>query len=251
MQNCWICNSEADSREHKIKRSDLIRIHGKDSAFREAQLNYLKHTGDLVVLQGPDSRHVKFDKVICSKCNNELTQPFDAAYDSFIEYIEANQHALLRQRYIDLQDVYGSGWEVSQLSLFRYFAKALGCRIADAGKEVPTDLREMLFTAPFQTFLWICMAVNEDEVSQPLAQQTTLRIGNIITNVPNLSFPKYTYSCWYKWLLISFWYGWGPFGPVGSRWCADSQYLYLGSYSERQARPIVSNGKNEFEWPAL
>ena len=27
-QSCWICGALADSREHKIKKSDLVRRHG-------------------------------------------------------------------------------------------------------------------------------------------------------------------------------------------------------------------------------
>ena len=250
MNTCWICNIYANSREHKIKRSDLVRIFGDGSDFREAELNYRKHDGSIVVLQGPNSKHLKFDKVLCEKCNNERTQSFDIAYDSFIEYVDSNHELILGTRQIDFQKVYRNNWEESQLDLFRYFAKALGCRIADIGREVPLDMRELLFISPFQTMLWVCFAIDEDELIKPDKNQT-LRIGNIITNEPNLSYAKFASSYRYKWLLISFWYGWGPFGPVGSKWCADSQFIYLGSYSESLAKPLLSNGKDEFQWPGL
>lgn len=241
MTKCWICDATADSREHKIKRSDLVRAFGKDKAFREADLIYLRHDGKAVTLRGPNSEHVKYKPVLCAKCNNERTQPFDLAYDVFVEYIETNQVCVLKNRQIDFSHVYGNNWEHSQLQLFRYFAKAFGCRLADAGRDVPRDVRDLLFVAPFQTALWVCLAVDEDELRKSDKHAPTLRIGNIITNEPNRSFAKYTASCWYKWLLVSFWYGWGPYGPVGSKWCADCKCLFLGSYSESLASSPLKN----------
>jgi len=245
---CWICNSPADSREHKIKKADIIRVYGKGSSFHKKDLHYCRHDGQIVSLRGPDSKDIKFDRVICRKCNNERTQPFDRAYDAFIEHIESNRDLILRHRQIDFQNVYGNNWENLQLNLFRYFAKMLGCRIADFGEKVPMDLKNLLFSVPFKTMLWVCMAVNEDELKMPLADQTMLWTGNLITNKPRITYPKYAASCSYKWLFISFWYGWGPFGSVGSQWCADSQYLYLGTYTKASDKIILSNGS---EWPGF
>jgi len=251
MNKCWICNEEADSREHKIKRSDLVRVFGQDAAFRSAGLRYFKHDGSIAVLQGPNSKHIRFERVLCSKCNSERTQPFDRAYDAFIQYVEGNRQSILKKRQIDFSCIDGDVWEESQLQLFRYFAKAFGCRIADAGRDVPIDIKKLLFTVPFQTALWVCLAVNEDELRKPEDSQTTLRIGNIITNEPNLTFAKYATAYWYKWLVVSFWYGWGPYGPVGGKWCADSQFIFLGSYSESIAKPTIRNGDKKVQWPGL
>jgi hypothetical protein len=247
MNKCWICNEDTDSGEHKIKRTDLVRVFGEDEPFRSAGLRYLKHDGSKAVLQGPNSKHVKFKRVLCSKCNNETTQPFDRAYDAFIQYVEGDRESILQKRQIDFSRIYGDTWEESQLQLFRYFAKAFGCRIADAGKEVPTDIKTLLFAAPFQTALWVCLAIDEDELLRPEGGQT-LRIGNIITNIPNLTFAKYATAYWYKWLMITFWYGWGPYGPAGGRWCADSQFIHLGSYSKSAAKPITI-GEKKVQWP--
>ena len=96
MGTCWICGSAATSSEHKIKKSDLIRVHGRGKEFAEASLNYLRGDDSVVILQGPDSKWVKWPDVLCAQCNNSRTQPFDRAYDKFIEYAVNSTRKLIQ-----------------------------------------------------------------------------------------------------------------------------------------------------------
>lgn len=249
MKKCWICGSPATSGEHKIKRTDLVRVHGNGQAFTQAELSYLKSNGSVVNLQGPNSKHLKYIGVLCELCNNEKSQPFDTTYDEFISYLESNQTEVLSKRQINLQKIYGKNWEEKQLNLFRYFVKTIGCRIADADQTVPIDLIEILQKKSFSTPLYICIAINEDELLKPDAEQKLLRIGNLITNEPARN--RFAFAYYYRWLVVSFWYGWGPFGPVGERWCADLQYVCLGSYSQDQAVPIIPEAHGLVQWPGF
>jgi len=166
MQHCWICGDPATTAEHKIKKSDLERVHGRGRAFAAANLNYRRSDDSVVVLQGPDSKWIKWPNVLCAPCNNHRSQPFDRAYEEFVAYADSNRTELLSRRQLDFSAVYGDAWDDKQRNLFKYFAKALGCKIADAGKPVPKDLAELLFQEQFQTALWVCVATNEDELQK-------------------------------------------------------------------------------------
>ena len=81
--NCWICNNEANSGEHKFKASDIKRFHGK--TFNEPMI--IKLDGKDFPLQGPNSSLAKYTQRICQVCNNNLTSSHDKAYDAFIKGI--------------------------------------------------------------------------------------------------------------------------------------------------------------------
>ena len=250
MTNCWICGSSADSAEHKIKRTDLVAIHGDREAFSCARLGYRKANGEVVALQGPSSAHVKYEKTLCTKCNSQLSQPWDRAYEQFVGYIDANENEILRRRQVCLRTVFEENAQRRQLDLFRYFSKAFGCRIADAKQEVPKDVLDVLKHENFQTALWVCFAVDENECKTSRSHK--LAIGRLITNAGNRPFPRYATSMFRRWLVVSMWYGWGPYGPVGSRWSADVEFLHLGSYAPNEYRiKIPREGGTEILWPGF
>lgn len=72
-------------------------------------------------------------------CNGAGSQPFDVAYDQFNEFIRANESAVLRDQRIHLPDVW-TDWSTSFGNYLPYLAKHIGCRIAEAGFEVPPTL---------------------------------------------------------------------------------------------------------------
>src|SRR5688572_11180953 len=83
---CWICRSSANqSREHKIKASDLRRLFGREELFI-GQSDIDRPQGKIA--QGVNSTHLKFENPICAKCNSSTTQESDRAYDRLIEEIE-------------------------------------------------------------------------------------------------------------------------------------------------------------------
>lgn len=132
---CWWCQGPADSREHKIKRTDLRWIQGDDP-----YVFWGSNDPRLVRINGPGAKPVKFSNVLCRKCNSERSQPFDRAYDCYRDYVHENVDDLRYRTYIDAAEIYGSSWGDGLKNLERYFVKHLGCRIRDAGYLVPADL---------------------------------------------------------------------------------------------------------------
>jgi hypothetical protein len=82
--------------------------------------------------------------MLCRPCNNARTKPFDQAYDRFSDWSFDSASTLHLKEEIDFVEIYGSAYIEKSLDLLRYFAKSLGCRIADAGLEPPGRLRWIL-----------------------------------------------------------------------------------------------------------
>jgi hypothetical protein len=142
---CWWCRAApADSREHKLKRSDLVRQFGA-GPYPEL---VSEREGQLRRVQGPNSTLAKFRRSMCAKCNNERSQPFDNAYDSFTAYLHDHERHVLASRSVDLRAIYGEDWKVGRDGLLRYMAKHIGCRLAENDIEVPMSIRGYLQGGP-------------------------------------------------------------------------------------------------------
>lgn len=238
---CWICGNDADSGEHRIKRSDLISLHGK-GAYKQENAMVMVKSGKEIPIQGPNSKYLKYKKSLCKECNVTGTQNFDNAYSKFIEHIINNEKEIIRKRFIDFEDVYGEEFESGQRNLYKYFVKSFGCRVVEAGRKVPGHLSELLTKKQFQTNLFITFAINEDKV---LLLEDDLRVvgngdlswyeeqdtqGNI----------RATYHEYYSIIHIFYWYNFNWDWGRGSRWVADTKYIYLGSFS-----PLPPEMRNE------
>ena len=135
---CWWCGSVADSQEHRHKASVLRRMWGDEGL-------YLGRSGeDLCSIRGPNSKVVKFSKTLCKKCNNERSQPFDRAYDTYFDFVQSNGDRLCRARSIDWREVYGGSWREGARLLGSYTVKNFGCWMADSGFAPPRTLAEFL-----------------------------------------------------------------------------------------------------------
>ena len=107
-------------------------------------MSVLGQNDKLSHFQGPNSAHVKFGKTICQKCNNEISKPWDQAYDHFIEYVEDNPDYFRNKHEFDWHDIF-QNTDLDQRNLARYYIKNFGCRMVDHGMEVPESLRHFLF----------------------------------------------------------------------------------------------------------
>jgi hypothetical protein len=227
---CWICGRLADTREHRIKKSDLVERFGKGPYLGANALAHVKG-GRLRYIQGPDSELVRYQKNLCAACNNSLTQPFDKAYEQFVLWVMQNEALVIKRRVIDFEVVFGTDWLVKQRDLFKFFAKCLGCRIAEAGYSVPVDVTNLLGQTSFSTALYVTFQVNEDQLllkaeDQGIGTQPLLRFEPITP----ADLPAYQCGNHYRWLTMMYWYNHYSLYPVGAKWIADAKFVYLGWY---------------------
>lgn len=151
-KKCWICGSSSElSREHKFKASDIRRQFGREAVVighESASLNEKKHA------QGANSKHLKYESTICSDCNSSVTQESDRAYDKFINLIEAkgSSEAAIQQTLSDPEFA-----EKSQLfiPLFRYFAKRVGCHLAELNAPIPVHLSRFVAKKNNKNCIWL------------------------------------------------------------------------------------------------
>ncbi len=172
---CWICGKPADSREHKHKKTDLKR-NFDNSKKSPDKVAYFSNPDVHIEIQSINSDRVKFDKIICKKCNGDFTQPFDKSYGIFIEYILQNYNKLLDDKRIDFEDIYGSSWKESKRNLFAYYLKHIGCRLADnnifVSKNIidyinnkTNELTDLLIRFEVDCFLWnILKKLKNDDI---------------------------------------------------------------------------------------
>jgi hypothetical protein len=139
---CWWCGNLADSTEHKFKRSDLKGVAGPTGEARNVYKSrgfYQKTLNSLDT--GPQ---VRWDKNLCRRCNSQTSQPFDRAYDTFMEYLLENFQTLHRRHGIYWTDVYGEEWQQGVRHLSCYLVKQFGCMMATARLPVPQDAVDFL-----------------------------------------------------------------------------------------------------------
>ena len=234
LRQCWICGAPAQSREHRLKRSDLVRAYGK-GPYTGPSVPLHVRNGKLTRIQGPGSDTVKYSHSLCQTCNSASTQPFDRAYDTFVSWVQAHESNVLLSRMINFQDVYGANFETGQRNLFKYFVKSFGCRLFDAGLAVPRDLVDLLPLEGFRTALKLSMCVNEDVLLFPKETRWRYIGKGELTGYASRSTPDsiqgYSWDENTSWLTICFWYAHPPVETFGAPWIADSQHVYLGSVS--------------------
>lgn len=133
---CWWCGGLADSREHKWKRTDLVRMFGPGSYSGGVAWGRGTERRDP---QGAGASDLKFGANLCRRCNNERSQPFDRAYDVWATWVASHLETLPEMAAVDLTAVYGLDAHEPTANLTRYFVKHIACRLADEGVEVPPD----------------------------------------------------------------------------------------------------------------
>jgi hypothetical protein len=143
---CWWCGNPADSAEHKFKASDLRRIAGPTEEAGNVYNSSGHHQRGLNSLRkGPQ---IRWGQNLCKRCNNQTSQPFDRAYDKFVEFMLAHFDAVHRHRGIDWTDIYGQGWQQGVRHLSCYLVKQFGCMMATAKLPVPQDAIDFLDGTP-------------------------------------------------------------------------------------------------------
>jgi hypothetical protein len=152
---CWWCGAPADSREHKLKRSDLVREYGKPPYTGLRTLTRFGGDGRRD-FRGPGSGLMKFSASLCARCNNQRSQPFDRAWDAFTAYLVENEEMILNELRVDLEAVYGLEWRAQSANLARYVVKHLVCRIIhelEAPVRLDKELLAFLAGGPYPSCL--------------------------------------------------------------------------------------------------
>ncbi|MET7323020.1 hypothetical protein [Streptomyces sp. NPDC005549] len=140
---CWWCGNKADSREHRYKRSDVVRNFQTD-AWKAGVIRVRGGSSREEYIQGANSGKLKFAKVLCARCNNERSQAFDRAYDVFAEYLHTEEELIASTGEVRMSAIFGTNWSERTSDLLKYFVKHICCRLAEDRLRVPDGVVDFL-----------------------------------------------------------------------------------------------------------
>lgn len=131
---CWWCGSSDLTGEHKMKKTELELLYGKVYP-RGNSINHIKYKNESkgMNIQSSNSDRVKFEKNLCKNCNGSKSQDFDIAYQKLIEFYYKNRVQIKLSRIINLEEVFGTNWDLEYLNVKRYIGKHIGCRMSEIG----------------------------------------------------------------------------------------------------------------------
>jgi len=233
-----MCGAAADTREHRIKRSDLVSRFG-DQPFKHVGgvLHFVRE--EVREVQGPNSKLLTYESMLCQACNNVKSQPWDLAYERFERWLFEHETLVLARRFILFDDVFGvDGVSTGCPALYKYFVKAFGCRLADAGMTVPPDLVALLPSDRPLTKLRLAFSVNKMSFAVDAeTRRSYLGLGDLIRLDRRSAgiMQPYLWHMQIGWLRVWFFYDTDVPCGLGSIWTSDSACVYLGEFEVGEA----------------
>jgi hypothetical protein len=159
---CWWCKKRASSAEHIYKKTDLGREFGWKKSFSENQPVIYRNEDEIIPIETPKSKVVKFSKNLCEECNTRKSQPFDSAYDIFTCYFKNYEKEIFENKLINFEEIYGQFWQEKFLDLKRYYVKNFCCQLNELGIEILSSLTDFMNGSYNHLNLAIRMCLRED-----------------------------------------------------------------------------------------
>ena len=133
---CWICNHEAESGEHLVKASDIKGYFGDIS--QNKPIYFHNDEKRNVKIGSAKSKIFTSKALICKKCNNELSQPYDKAWEKLSSYLRDNWHIIKKSKKLNLSKIFPGEVRRQSINIQLFFVKLFGCRVAE--HEIPINL---------------------------------------------------------------------------------------------------------------
>ncbi len=210
---CWWCGKVADSREHKYKKSDLVREFGPGQYKTRGGMLRITNEKDHKI-QGPNSKQLKFEMNLCGRCNSAKSQKFDIAYDRFIDFIKAHENSIINSRKFKMSEIFGVNWKEEVEKVKKYYVKHICCRLAEANVYIHPKIINYLDGRNRLKYINMKMEFMEEflAIKRILEGHGENRYGiamgqmSCILNKHN-DIIKMVYSCYqYRWLRLTYFY---------------------------------------------
>jgi len=102
---CWICgDDEPNSREHKIKKSDLKYLYPEATQTKPIfhRINGIRKRA----IGSLNASALKYPKSICAACNGSLTQPYDHAWTKLSGFLHTHSQEIEKNNSLDIASVF-------------------------------------------------------------------------------------------------------------------------------------------------
>lgn len=126
---CWICGHNADSGEHRTKKSDLGIVFPRVSP--EKPIYTKTEYGKFVNINSLESERFKSRAKICQYCNTTRSQPLDKAWEQLSTYLQSNTGSLRVRNSLLLHKVFPGQTKEAMLNIHLFFIKLFGCLIIE------------------------------------------------------------------------------------------------------------------------
>lgn len=120
------------------KASDLRALFGKRSQQNPLFFHTLKDINQRV--PSINSNLLKSKALLCSRCNNERTQPHDRAWEKLSNYLRNRKPPIQPKMVLRLSSVFPGKVHQSMLFVHLFFLKLFGCLIVE--NSIPIDIKE-------------------------------------------------------------------------------------------------------------
>lgn len=125
---CWICSNEAGTGEHLTKASDLRSVFGHVSQGNPIYFHNSRHRN--LPVRGIKSNTLKSNALLCARCNNERTQPYDRAWQRLSAYLRSKPPIRCGDL-VCLHKIFPGAVKQSMLQVHLFFVKLFGCIIVE------------------------------------------------------------------------------------------------------------------------
>ena len=206
-------------------------VFGKGPYAKGKRLQKTSEDGDKKVIQSETSDHLKYQKSLCSYCNNTRTKPYDEAYAESMAFVHGHAKEVLRNEKISLKLIYGKQTKYKSKLLYKYYAKAFGCKLAEHGISVPAEIVECVIkpNAEPPSMLLLTFAIYDEYPEKEKGFKGLLMTHRLESDTDRVSGEvKYTFSQSVAWLSVVFWYNHTINNNLGVPWCGRSKEILLG-----------------------
>lgn len=124
---CWICGNSANSREHRVKRSDLKYIAGTPTQEKPLFLHTDKRRNRRIGSLNADA--LKFTSGLCHYCNTTRTQGHDLAWQHLSEFLLSHQPPMRAGQFIRANSIFPYDTRSAMRGVHLYIVKLFGCMV--------------------------------------------------------------------------------------------------------------------------
>lgn len=231
IMSCWICGAEADTREHIHKQTDVRIVFGKGPYKKGKRLQITSEAGKKKFIQSEASDHLKYQKSLCGHCNNTRTKPYDEAYTEFVYFIHEHAMEVLTNEKISLKKIYHEATKKKSKLLYKYYAKAFGCKLVKHGISVPAELVDCIRNPRAEpvSSLLLTFAIYDEYPEKQLGLKGLLMTQRLEKDTDRSSGEvKYTFAQSVAWLSVVYWYNHIINNNLGAPWRGSDKEILLG-----------------------
>ncbi|MES9857223.1 MAG: hypothetical protein ABW166_11525 [Sedimenticola sp.] len=176
-EKCWICGDFADTREHRIKRTDIRQVLGEATQNKPLFVHDDGKRNRRV--QSTNAKVLRGKKDLCAKCNNEFTQPHDKSWERLSFYLYENWPGIIKSGAFRVSKAFPKGARKGMRDVHLFFAKSLGCAAKEGNVSINMDklAHGIKTNKPIDNF-WLSIG----ETPEPEKDNTIGRTDLLVTN---------------------------------------------------------------------